>query len=165
MVNFRGEFESKIDAKGRFLLPAGIRKKVPAEAKDCFVINRGFEGCLNLFPLNEWEAIEEELKDLDMYVKRNREFMRLFTNGVADLELDASGRLLIPKRLLSWASIEKEIVLMSQFNRIEIWDKKRHGKLLDVNSEEYSDLGEVMARKTSSATAKNSNSGNDSDLS
>ena len=141
MVNFRGEFESKVDAKGRFLLPAGIRKKVPAEAKDCFVINRGFEGCLNLFPLNEWEPIEKELQELDMYDQQNREFIRLFTNGAADLELDASGRLLIPKRLLTWASIEKEIVLMAQFNRIEIWNKERYAKSLDVDPENLFGFG------------------------
>ncbi|NNF02497.1 MAG: division/cell wall cluster transcriptional repressor MraZ [Bacteroidia bacterium] len=157
MVRFRGEFDSKVDSKGRFLLPVNLKKQLPEDANSRFVMNCGFEGCLNLFPLSEWEKIEEKLDELDMYDPDDREFMRMFTSGLTDLELDSSGRLLIPKRLLKWANIEKEIVLMAQFNRIEVWDSKRHIEAVSVDPKKYSGLGKVVM-------GKNSNSSNDANL-
>ena len=125
MTNFIGEFNCKLDAKGRVMLPAALRKQLNPEANERFVMNRGFEQCLVLYPKNEWEVISAEVNKLNQYIKKNREFIRYFYRGATELELDSNGRLLLPKRMLSYAGISKEVVLFAYGNRIEVWDKDK----------------------------------------
>ena len=124
MTQFLGEFECRLDAKGRLMLPSALRKQVSPEAAEKFVVNRGFENCLALYPFNEWQKISAEVNRLNMYVKKNREFARYFYRGATELELDNAGRLLIPKRLLEYAGAEKEIILSAFSNKLEVWAKE-----------------------------------------
>ena len=101
MASFIGEYACKLDTKGRFMLPAGLRKQLDPSAEERFVINRGFEGCLVLYPLNEWTTITEQLESLNLFVARNRRFYRQFHNGATPLNLDGTSRLLLPKPLMT----------------------------------------------------------------
>ena len=100
MANFIGEFECKLDPKGRLMMPAGLRRQLDPAAQEKFVLNRGFEKCLVLYPKNEWEKISTEINQLNQYVKKNRDFIRYFYRGATELGLDNTGRVLFPKRLL-----------------------------------------------------------------
>ncbi|MFT3825240.1 MAG: division/cell wall cluster transcriptional repressor MraZ [Chitinophagaceae bacterium] len=143
MFVFLGEYEVTLDAKGRFLLPAGIKKQLPEEAGDQFVIARGFEKCLTLYPKKNWDPILEELAKVSEYKAENREFLRYFTMGASMMELDSAGRLLVPPNLKQYAGLEKEVVMVSVINKIEIWDKSKYQQFFDSFSpEKYSDLAE-----------------------
>lgn len=150
MTGFLGEYESTIDAKGRFLLPVGFKRQLPVEGSvNQFVINRGFEKCLTLFPLFSWNPIFESISRLNDFDPKVRAFRRLFLNGATQVELDTAGRLMLPKNLMGYASLEKEIVLVSALNKIEIWDKATYHQLFETfDAEGFSKLAdEVMNRK------------------
>lgn len=122
MVSFLGEYESTIDSKGRFLLPVAFKKQL-AEGITQFVINRGFEKCLTLYPLASWQPLFENISGLNDFDPSVRAFRRYFLNGATPVELDSAGRLMLPKNLLAHAALNKDIVLVSALNKIEIWDK------------------------------------------
>ena len=148
MTNLIGEYECKIDAKGRFMLPAGLKKQLPPEVQDKFVVNRGFENCLVLYPQNVWKVISDEVNQLNLYNKKNREFVRYFYRGATELMLDSVNRLLLPKQLTEYAGIDKEIVLFAFSNRVEIWSKAAYTRLQTNEPEDFSSLAEeVMAKK------------------
>lgn len=144
MTNFIGEFECKLDSKGRLMLPSSLKKQLDPAAQERFVMNRGFEKCLTLYPKNDWEYISAEVNKLNQYVKKNREFIRYFYRGATELTLDGTGRLLFPKRMLAYASVEKEVVLFAYGNRIEVWDKKTYNELLTDEPDEFATLAEEV---------------------
>lgn len=147
MNGFLGEYEATLDAKGRFLLPAGFKKQLPEEAGNQFVINRGFEKCLTLYPMKSWEPIFAEIGKLNDFDPKVREFRRYFLNGATVLELDSAGRLLVPSNLKEHAGLEKDIVLVAAMNKIEIWDKDKYQKFFETFSPDaFSQLAQqVMA--------------------
>jgi len=148
MTLFLGEFECKLDGKGRFILPTTLKKQIPQEAGEKFVVNRGFEKCLVMYPRNEWDKISDEINKLNPYVKSNREFIRYFYRGATELSLDAAARLLLPKRLLEYGEIEKDIVLFAHTNKIEIWAQELYDDVLGSEPEDFADLAErVMGTK------------------
>jgi MraZ protein len=153
MASFIGEFACKLDAKLRIALPSGLKKQMPVSAEGRFVINRGFEKHLVLYPFHEWEAITEELNELNLYVKKHREFVRYLHRGATELTLDGSGRLLLPKRLLTYAGIKDEVVLLAYSKRIEVWDSELYESMLEDEPEDFSKLAEeIMGDKDSSET-------------
>ena len=149
MIGFLGEYEVTLDAKGRFLVPAGLKKQLPEGESGAFVINRGFEKCLTMYPLKSWEPIFSNLSKLNDFDPKVREFRRWFLNGAIQMELDSAGRLLIPKSLMEHAGLEKDVVLLSAVNKIEIWDKAKYKQFFDTFSPEaFSTLAaEVMSAK------------------
>ena len=148
MIGFLGEFEATLDAKGRFLLPAGIKRQLPEKEDDRFVINRGFEKCLSLYPMKSWEPLFAEISKLNEFDPMVREFRRYFLNGATIVEPDSAGRLLIPPNLKDHADLQKDIVLVSAVNKIEIWDSKKYHQLFDsFSAEDFSSLAkDVMAK-------------------
>ena len=146
MIGFIGEFEATLDAKGRFLLPSGFKKQLPESTNENFVINRGFEKCLSLYPMKSWKPIFSEISDLNDFDPKVRQFRRYFLNGATQIELDSANRLLLPKNLMEYAGLEKDIVLVSAVNKIEIWDKNKYQQFFDTFSPEaFSNLAnEVM---------------------
>ena len=142
MANLMGEFECRVEAKGRLLLPSALKKQIPLEAQDKFVINCGFENHLVLYPFNEWELIRQKLSELNQFKKEAREFIRIFYKGLTEISLDNTNRLLIPKRLLDWASIEKDVILLAYLNKIEIWNKEAYEKYSDNRPDDFSELAE-----------------------
>jgi MraZ protein len=152
MIVFLGEYEVTLDAKGRFLLPVGIKKQLPEDAGDQFVIARGFEKCLTLYPKKNWDPILAELSKVSEYKAENREFLRYFTMGATLGELDSAGRMLIPPNLKAHAGLEKDIVLVSVINKIEIWDKGKYQQFFEsFTPEKYSDLAERVMGGTNTA--------------
>lgn len=149
MNGFIGEYEATLDSKGRFLLPAGIKKQLPEGEEPVFVINRGFEKCLTMYPVQSWKPLYENLSTLNDFDPKVREFRRYFLNGAMQLELDSAGRILLPKSLMEHAGLEKDIVLVSAMNKMEIWDKQKYQQLFDnFSSDSFSGLAaEVMAKK------------------
>jgi MraZ protein len=148
MTGFLGEFEATLDAKGRFLLPAGFKKQLPEEETPRFVINRGFEKCLALYPVKNWEPLFADISKLNDFDPKVREFRRYFLNGATFVEPDTAGRLLVPPNLKDHAGLQKDIVLVAAVNKIEIWDSNTYKKFFDSYSPDaFSNLAkEVMAK-------------------
>lgn len=148
MIGFLGEYEATLDAKGRFLLPVGFKKQLPEEEATRFVLSRGFEKCLSLYPIKSWEPIFNQISQLNDFDPKVREFRRYFLNGAINLELDSASRVLIPKNLMEHAGLEKDIVLVAAVNKIEIWDKVKYQQFFEsVSPEAFSNLAnEVMGK-------------------
>ena len=149
MIGFLGEYEATLDSKGRFLLPVGFKKQLPEEGPTQFVINRGFEKCLSLYPMKSWEPIFARVSQLNDFDPKVRSFRRYFLNGATMLELDGAGRLLLPQNLKEYAGLEKDIVLVTAVNKIEIWDKVKYQQFFETFSPyDFSGLAnEVMNGK------------------
>ena len=122
MTNLIGEYECKVDAKGRLLVPSGLRKQFSAAAEGKLFVKRGIENCLELYQKHDWEAVSEKVSSLNQFVKKNRVFARKFISGATQLELDSVGRINLPKNLLEYAGVQKELILFAYGNKIEIWD-------------------------------------------
>ena len=124
MQHLVGTYECKADTKGRIMMPVAIKKQLAATVAEGFVLKRAvFNTCLELYPFKEWKQIMEKVNALNRFNKKNNDFIRRFTAGVKTVEMDASGRLLIPKDLVNYARISKEVVVSSTVNILEIWDK------------------------------------------
>lgn len=139
-----GEYECRIDDKGRIIFPAKLKKQLSPLAKDTFFINRGFERCLVLYPLDDWERIRKQLQNLNLYRKDNRKFLRYFNRGATELSLDSQNRLLLPRHLFDYAGISKDVILCAFNDRIEIWDKVSYDKMMVDEPEEFADLAEKV---------------------
>ena len=151
MISFLGEYESTIDAKGRFLLPAAFRKQMPKDEGAEFVINRGFEKCLTLYPVQSWKPIFTNISKLNDFDPDVRTFRRYFLNGASPVEIDTAGRINLPKNLMGYASLEKDIVLVSALTKIEIWDKKLYEQFFDsVTDEAFSAIANEVMNKPES---------------
>ncbi|MGV3510291.1 MAG: division/cell wall cluster transcriptional repressor MraZ [Sphingobacteriaceae bacterium] len=144
MSHFLGEFECKLDAKGRLMLPAGLRKQMPEAEREGLVVNRGFEKHLVIYTRKEWDAIVADLSKLNQYEKKTREFIRYFTRGATELSLDAAGRILLPKSLTEYAGMGADVVLASQFNKIEVWAKDAYDAQLDNEPDNFANLAEEV---------------------
>lgn len=144
-----GTYECKIDAKGRLMIPSGMKKQLPA-TEDGFVLKRSvFEKCVELWPMAEWQLMMEKINQLNRFNKKNDLFVRKFMAGVKMVDIDDNGRLLIAKDLIAFADIKKEIVLSSKINIVEIWDKELYENLLSDEDIDFADLAqEVMGKDT-----------------
>ena len=154
MIGFIGEYEATLDVKGRFLLPAGFKKQLPEGGAEHFIVNRGLEKCLSLYPMKSWKPIFAEISNLNDFDPKVRQFRRYFLNGAIQVELDSANRILLPKNLLEHAGLEKDIVLVSAVNKIEIWDKHKYQQFFETFSPEtFSSLAkEVMANDQKSTS-------------
>lgn len=140
-----GTYECKADSKGRLMLPAPLKKQLQAGLEDGFVLKRSvFQPCLELYPMEEWNKMMQKINKLNRFVKKNNDFIRRFTAGVKIIEIDATGRLLVPKDLVVFAEIDKDIVLSSAVNIIEIWDKDKYEKSIDDSVVDFADLAEEV---------------------
>ncbi|WP_298900442.1 division/cell wall cluster transcriptional repressor MraZ [uncultured Psychroserpens sp.] len=140
-----GTYECKVDAKGRLMLPAAIKKQLLPVLQNGFVLKRAvFQPCLELYPMSEWEALMQKVNKLNRFKKKNNDFIRRFTAGLKQVEVDAAGRLLIPKDLVAFSGITKEIVVSSAINIIEIWDKDKYEKAIDDATGDFADLAEEV---------------------
>ena len=117
---FMGEYSHSIDAKGRLIVPAKLREQLGGE----FVITKGLDGCLFIYPISEWESIEEKFRTMPPN-KETRKFFRFFVAGAQTVEFDKQGRILIPGTLREHAGLKKDVVLAGVINRVEVWDKAR----------------------------------------
>lgn len=145
MVNLIGTYECKADVKGRIMLPAAFKKQLATSLQDGFVLKRSvFQKCLELYSLEEWNKLMLKVNELNRFNKKNNDFIRRFTAGVKIVEVDSNGRLLIPKDLVVFAGIGKEVVLSSAINIIEIWDKEKYEMAIDEAADDFADLAEEV---------------------
>ena len=127
------------------MVPSALKKQLAPMMQDGFVVKRAvFQNCLELYPMEEWNVLMKRINKLNRFKKKNVDFIRKFTAGVKAVEVDANGRLLIPRDLVGFAGIEKEIVLSSQINIVEIWDKDKYEQTLDDSSDDFADLAEEV---------------------
>ncbi len=149
MIGFLGEYEVTMDAKGRFLVPAAFKKQLATDSANQFVINRGIEQCLTLYPIQTWEPVFSEISKLNDFDPQVREFRRSFLNGATMVEMDGAGRLLLPKHLIEYAGLEKDVLMVSAVDKIEIWDSTKYKKLFESFSPEaYSKLANAVMNKS-----------------
>lgn len=136
---FMGEYNHAIDTKGRLIIPSKFREELGEE----FVVTKGLDGCLFVFPNEAWQEFENKLRSLPLANKSARQFSRFFVAGASSCELDKQGRILLPSSLREFAGLEKEVVLTGMLNRVEIWSKE---KWLENNS--YDDMDEIAEQMT-----------------
>ena len=138
-----GTYECKLDAKGRLMIPVALKKQLSASLQDGFVLKRSvFQPCLELYPMSEWNVMMNKINKLNRFVKKNNDFIRRFTAGVKMVEVDDLGRLLVPKDLVGFAGLSKDIVLSSAVNIVEVWDKEAYEKSISGDDIDFADLAE-----------------------
>ncbi len=136
---FMGEYNHTIDAKGRLIVPSKFREILGDE----FVVTKGLDDCLFVYPLDEWAHIEEAFRKVPLTNKKARSFVRFFFAGAASCEVDKQGRILLPQTLRAYAGLEKEIVSAGVLNRVEIWDKEKWEQSNDIG--DMDDIADYMA--------------------
>jgi MraZ protein len=142
MTFFTSEYECKLDAKGRLVLPSRIKAQLPAEGGEELVIRRGFEQCLIIYPMVEFKKVFSKISGLNEFNEEYRKLQRNFLSGVVTVELDGNGRFLIPKNMLTYAQIDKDSVLVGMGNKVEIWNPAIYEKHLIQDPGELSKLAE-----------------------
>ncbi len=145
MISFIGTYDCKADVKGRVMVPVSLKNQMSPILNQGFVIKRSvFQPCLELYPMAEWKLLMEKMNKKNRFKKKNNDFIRRFSAGVKPVEIDSTGRLLIPKNLIEVAGITKEVVLSSAINIIEIWDKSAYERVLDETAENFAELAEEV---------------------
>ena len=140
-----GTYECKVDSKGRLLMPAPLKKQLLPDIADGFILKRSvFQPCLELYSMSEWNVLMQKINKLNKFIKKNNDFIRRFTAGVKVVEVDALGRLLVPKDLTIYAHISKDVVFSSAVNNIEIWDKNLYENAIDNSVLDFADLAEEV---------------------
>jgi MraZ protein len=148
MPQFLGEYDCKMDAKGRMKLPSNLIKQFDGLERDGFVMNCGFEPCLVLYPKTEWDRITAELEELNQYEPKNRRFIRYFFRGASEINVDSTERILIPRKLQEYAKMTKDIIVFAYLNKIEIWSTEQYNAFIGEEPEDFSSLAmQVMGNK------------------
>ena len=137
---FMGEYNHTIDAKGRLIVPAKFREILG----DNFIVTKGLDGCLFVYPNDAWTRFEEKLKSLPLTNKNARQFTRFFLAGAAACEVDKQGRILLPQVLREFASLEKDVVLVGVASRIEIWSRERWDESMNTYDGDMDEVAENM---------------------
>jgi len=140
-----GTYECKIDVKGRLLIPSAFKRQLAPVIPKGFVLKRAvFQNCLELYPLEQWEELIKKVNSLNRFRKKNNDFIRRFTAGVKFIELDSNGRLLIPRDLIEFSNIKREVTLSTSVNIIEIWDKSSYEKAIADSRDDFAQLAEEV---------------------
>lgn len=143
MLNLIGVHECKMDAKGRVAIPSALKKQLLPLLDRGFVVKRSvFQKCLELYPMDEWEQTMNKVNKLNRFVKKNNDFIRMFTAGVKLIEMDANGRLNIPKDLMNFADLSSELVLSSSVGMIEVWNKDAYENSINDPEVDFGALAE-----------------------
>lgn len=140
MSSFKGSYIYAVDEKGRVNLPAKLRKYVSPESNDTFVLTRGFEKCLYVYPVDEWNRLEQKLRNLSSYDSEHRRFMRTLLELASECQLDAQARLSIPQELREYASIKGEVRILGTLDKIELWDLRVYDEYKSSQTESYEDI-------------------------
>ena len=125
-------------------MPSGLRKQLPDDQQSDFVINRGLDKCLVLWPMSVWERESKKIRSLNAYDPKKRAFQRMFFSGAREVSLDGSGRVLLTSFLIEYAGLGKEIVLEAQSDRVEIWDKDAFEGWMDEPGFDFGKLAEEV---------------------
>lgn len=138
---FRGKYKYSIDAKGRFAIPAKLRKHVSAEANDSFIMTKGRDVCIEIYPADIWSKdIETKLQQLNPFLKEDSRFLRMMSQDAYDDVLDGQSRLLIPHVLLEYAKIDKDVLIIGVLNKIEIWNPSVYEEYMSAATMTFEEL-------------------------
>ena len=155
MSGLIGEFECKLDSKGRLSLPSKLRVQLPDSAGNTLVINRGFEKCLVLYTKEDWLKETAKLDDVDDFMSPEiRRFKRVFTNGANLVQIDSAMRVLIPKKLLEYAELKSTVVLSAYNNKVELWSKVNYESELSIEADDLSSLAQHFYSQQSKNSIK-----------
>jgi len=149
VVNLIGTYQCKADVKGRLMLPIALKKQLGDSINESFILKRSvFQSCLELHPYSQWKLTMDKINNLNRFVKKNNDFIRMYTAGVRVVDLDISGRILIPKDLLKTYFSKNDLVLTTAINIIEIWDKDSYENIINNPEIDFVELSEkVMGNK------------------
>ena len=147
MSSFKGSYEYSVDSKGRINIPAKLRKYVSAEANDTFVITRGYEQCLFVYPHDEWGKLEQSIRQLSPTDPKHRFFMRTLLENATESQLDGQSRITIPRELLQLASIENDVLILGVLERIEVWNPGIYKEYRKSQSESYESVAQIVLPK------------------
>lgn len=136
---FMGEYHHSIDDKGRIIVPSKVRN----ELGEKFIVTRGLDNCIFIYPETEWNAIIKKYKELPN-VKEARNFMRFFLSGASECELDKQGRVKLPTPLINYANLTKDCIIIGVNDRLEIWDKDNFEKFIEDNESSFSDMADNL---------------------
>ena len=144
MSSFKGSFTYTVDSKGRINIPAKMRKNLAPEANNSFVITRGFESCIFLYPQDEWVRLEQSIRKLSPTNPQHRFFTRALLQWATDAELDGQSRINLPKELMQFAGVENEVFILGVHERIEVWNPKTYQEYLSGQKEDYIKVAETV---------------------
>lgn len=145
MINLIGTYECTVDNKGRIMIPSPLKKQLDGTTNNPFILKRSvFQNCLELFPLTEWKTMMDKVNKLNRFVKKNNDFIRMYTAGVKSVDLDSNGRILIPRDLITISKLKKHVVLSSSINIIEVWDKEEYEKSINDPKVDFAKLTEEV---------------------
>jgi MraZ protein len=147
MSSFKGSYEYSVDNKGRINIPARLRRYVSLDANDTFVVTRGYEQCLFVYPLDEWNTLEQSIRELSTTNPKHRFFMRTLLERATECQLDGQSRITIPKELLQFAGIENEVLILGVLERIEVWNPSVYREYLKSQSESYENVAQTVLQK------------------
>ncbi len=147
MSSFKGSFNYTVDSKGRINIPAKMRKNLSPDANESFVITRGFENCIFVYPNDEWAKREVELSKLQQTNRDDRLFTRLLLQYATDVELDGQHRIVLTKELMEYAKISGDVLILGVFDRIEVWNPEEYTKYLEAQSKDYVTVAENVFEK------------------
>lgn len=147
MSSFKGSYDYSVDNKGRINIPSRLRKYISPEANDTFVITRGYEQCLYVYPLDEWNKVEENIRQLSSTNPKHRFFMRTLLERATESQLDGQFRITIPRELLQFASIENEVFIIGVLEHIEIWNPGTYSEYQKTQAESYESVAQTVLQK------------------
>ncbi len=144
MSSFKGQFHYSLDDKGRFNIPARLRRVLSPEANETFTVIRGFDSCLFIYPNDEWKKYEDKLRKLSTNKEKNRRFLRMVASFASEDKLDKQGRITIPSELMNFAKIKKDILILGVIDHIEVWDPEAYNKHLEASEDSFENLAEEI---------------------
>lgn len=145
---FLGSFKYSVDAKGRISIPSRFRKYVTQDANDTFIITRGIVQCIDIYPQDFWkEDVLVRINQLDDFDPDESAFKRMLLELAAEDKLDSQSRLLVPKNLLEFAGIEKEVLILGQNKKIEIWNPDKYESHKKENSKPFAEIAKQVMQK------------------
>lgn len=147
MSSFKGSYEYSVDTKGRINIPAKLRKYVSPEANDTFVVTRGYEQCLFVYPLDEWNKLEQSIRELSSTNPKHRFFTRTLLENATEAQLDGQARIPIPRELLRLAAIDNEVLILGVLERIEVWNPKIYHEYRKSQAESYENVAQTVLQK------------------
>ena len=147
MSSFKGSYSYSVDNKGRINIPAKLRKYVSPEANDTFVVTRGFEKCLFLYPLDEWNTLEGSVRELSPSNSQHRFITRTLLQYATETQLDGQSRIMIPKELQQFAGIEDQVLIVGVLERIEVWNPKEYEGYMKSQTDSYENVAQTVLHK------------------
>ncbi len=144
MVNFLGSYTHTVDHKGRVNVPVKFRKHIRTDEDDTLIITRGLDGCLFVYPIDEWEQIDTRLRELPVTRQNTRIFIRMLSSEAVAVSMDKQGRMALPRQLIERAGIESEVLIVGTLDHFEIWSPGEYKKVMDESGHTYEEIAESL---------------------